>query len=127
MKPPLENVRVSQRARDTLIKLKRKTGVEHWNVLCRWALCASLKNPSKPISLASSPDSNIEMSWKVFAGDLSESLPALLFVRAVQDGANVDRESLAVYFRNHLERGISQMQKLENLSELLSLPRSTPN
>jgi DNA sulfur modification protein DndE len=118
MKPPVETVRISQRSRDVLVKLKRKTGIEHWNVLCRWALCASLSNPTKPV-VAVSQDSNVEMSWKVFAGNLSETLPAALSVRARRDGVSHERESLAEYFKHHLERGISQIQNTKDLVDLL--------
>ena len=31
----LDNIRLSQKAKDQLIRLKRHTGIEHWNVLCR--------------------------------------------------------------------------------------------
>lgn len=120
MKPPVETVRISQRSREILIRLKRKTGIEHWNVACRWALCASLSNSSKPV-VSPSPDSNIEMSWKVFCGSLIDVFPALLLVRAKKDGINVsNRESLAQYFRSHLERGISQLNGVKDLSGLFA-------
>ena len=34
----IEHIRVSQHAKDQLIRLKRVTGIKNWNVLCRWAL-----------------------------------------------------------------------------------------
>ena len=42
----LETVRLSQRGKEQLIKLKRVTGIKQWNVLCRWALCVSLADPT---------------------------------------------------------------------------------
>ena len=33
----IENIKVSQQAKDRLTKLKRVTGIKNWNVLCRWA------------------------------------------------------------------------------------------
>lgn len=118
MKPPVDTVRITQRSRDVLIKLKRKTGIEHWNVLCRWGFCVSLSNRSKPI-VASSQESNVEMSWKVFAGTLSEPLLVGFLLRAKQDNVGTDHESLAVYFKSHLERGISQIQNTKDLADLL--------
>ena len=44
----IEHIRLSQQARDQLITLKRRTGIAHWNVLCRWALCRSLAEPAPP-------------------------------------------------------------------------------
>ncbi|WP_435947067.1 DndE family protein [Dryocola sp. BD586] len=32
----IDNVRLSEKAKQQLITLKRRTGIENWNVLCRW-------------------------------------------------------------------------------------------
>jgi len=64
----IDHIRLSQQAKDQLIKLKRVTGIEHWNVLCRWALCVSLAESSIPPAAKIPSDSNVEMSWKVFGG-----------------------------------------------------------
>ena len=37
MEPPIDRIKLSQSARDQLIKLKRITKIDQWNVLCRWA------------------------------------------------------------------------------------------
>jgi len=118
MKAPLERIRVSQRARDMLVTLKRRTGIEHWNVLCRWAFLDSLANPNKPVPAPVSPESNIEMHWEVFAGELADYLLATLAIRAVKDGVQTTKAEMAGYFRSHLERGILQLQSVSNLSEL---------
>lgn len=120
MKPPVETVRITQYSRDILIKLKRKTGIDQWNVLCRWAFCASLANLSKPIATATNLDSNIEMTWKIFAGSLSEIFPVLLVVRARRDNVSLERDALSAYFRSHMERGIGQLQNTKDLSGLLA-------
>ena len=44
------SLRFSQVARDQLARLKRHTGIEHLNVLARWALCTSLSEESRGIS-----------------------------------------------------------------------------
>jgi DNA sulfur modification protein DndE len=119
MKPPLENIGVSQRSRDMLITLKRKTGIENWNVLCRWAFCDSLANPNRPIPLNGQTDSNIEMSWSTFAGGHSSELLAVFEVRARRDGISKEKQERSSYFRSHLERGISQLQNAKSLQGLL--------
>lgn len=120
MKPPIENVRVSQRGKEILIKLKRNTGIEHWNVLCRWALCASLTRGSKPPKIKGVVESNVEMSWRTFAGPQSEIYTALVRHNAELHGINVDQDgALSDYFRAHLERGISNIQNVKNLPALL--------
>jgi DNA sulfur modification protein DndE len=74
MKPPIESIRVSARSREILITLKRKTGIANWNIICRGAFCDSLANPDPPVSARGSTESNVEMSWETFAGNLSEVL-----------------------------------------------------
>jgi DNA sulfur modification protein DndE len=118
MKAPLERIRVSQRSRDTLVTLKRRTGIEHWNVLCRWAFLDSLANPNRPVAAKNLSESNLEMHWDVFAGDLADYLLAALAMRASKDGVKPNKIEMAEYFRSHLERGIMQLQSAADLSEL---------
>jgi DNA sulfur modification protein DndE len=58
------------------------------------------------------------MSWKVFAGASAEILSSLLLLRAVDDGAGLRPDSLAAYFRSHLERGIAKIQNVKDLGDL---------
>jgi DNA sulfur modification protein DndE len=118
MKAPLERIRVSQRSRDTLVTLKRRTGIEHWNVLCRWAFLDSLANPNRPVQAKNLAESNLEMHWDVFAGDIADYLLAALAIRAAREGVKPTKVEMAEYFRSHLERGITQLQSAANLSEL---------
>jgi DNA sulfur modification protein DndE len=111
MKPPLEHVGVSQRSRDILITLKRRTGIANWNILCRWAFCDSLANQNRPVPVHGPADSNIDMSWDTFAGDFSEVLLAMFYQRAAIDDIPQTKATMAAYFRDHLERGISQLER----------------
>jgi DNA sulfur modification protein DndE len=114
MKPPVETVRVSERGRDILIKLKRKTGIEHWNVLCRWALAESLSRKEKPDRFVGGSDSNIEIKWNTFGGDQAD-----LISLAVQlSHAKTPQLSLQEFFRAHLERGLLLLQLREDLPNL---------
>lgn len=105
----IEHIRLSKQAREQLIRLKRYTGIEHWNVLCRWAFCRSLAEPSIPPPARIPADSNVEMSWKVFGGRHQELYMALLKERCLRDGFGVEDEALAVQFRLHLHRGIAYL------------------
>ncbi len=121
MKPPVDTVRVSQRGKEILIKLKRNTGLDQWNVLCRWALCASLMRDSKPPRIKSTEESNVEMTWRTFAGPQSDHITALVKARADQHGVNLQQpDEVADYFRAHLERGISNIQNVRNIAALLT-------
>ena len=106
---PIEHIRLSKQAREQLIRLKRHTGIEHWNVLCRWALCRSLAEPSVPPPAKIPADSNVEMSWRVFGGRHHEVYLALLKERCLRDGLGAEDEVLAAQFRLHLHRGIAYL------------------
>lgn len=105
----LEHIRLSQGARDQLIMLKRRTGITHWNVLCRWALCRSLAEPAPPPAAKLTLDSNVEMNWRTFAGEHGDELWALMRYRCHQDGLDLDEETVAQQFRLHLHRGIGYL------------------
>lgn len=106
---PLDTVRVSQAARDQLITLKRRTGIQQWNVLCRWALCRSLAESAAPPVFKLTLDSNVEMNWRTFGGDFGDMLWALVKLRCHNDGLPLDEETLAQQFRLHLHRGIGYL------------------
>ncbi len=123
MKPPVEHVRVSAKGKDILIKIKRNTGLEHWNEICRIALCRSLANPTLPPKFERSGDSSIDIEWKTFAGAYQEELAALIIIRAVKDGVDTSKkEMISEYFRSHIERGISEIQNLKTLTILTIMP-----
>jgi DNA sulfur modification protein DndE len=105
----IDHIRVSQQARDQLLKLKRATGLKNWNVLCRWALCKSLAEPSVPAPAKIPADSTVEMTWRVFAGDHEELYWAILKARCLRDGLGVDDETIGMQFRLHLHRGIGYL------------------
>ena len=120
----IEHIRLSQQAKDQLIKLKRVTGIEHWNILCRWALCVSLAEQSVPPASKIPADSNVEMSWKVFGGRYADLYIALVKERCVRDGLGVDAETVAQQFRLHLHRGISYLagnKELRKIDDLVAL------
>ncbi len=122
---PIDRVRLSNQAKNQLIKLKRITKIEHWNVLCRWAFCRSLAEPHKPAPYNPPADSNLEMTWHTFAGDLDEILLLALIYRCHKDGLPTDPETLKQQFRLHLHRGIGylvaecEVKKLTHFIRLL--------
>jgi len=119
MKPPVEHVRISTKGKDILIKIKRRTGLEHWNEICRIALCRSLANPTPVPKICKVGDSSIDMDWKTFAGNYQEELSALIIIRAKKDGIDsLAKEHISEYFKAHLERGIFSLQHIRFIREL---------
>lgn len=126
----IEHIRVSQTARDQLITLKRRTGITHWNVLCRWAFCRSLAEPAPPPAVKLTLDSNVEMNWRTFGGDTGDVLWALLRYRVKQDGLPLDNETLAQQFRLHLHRGIGYLvgdPRVTNVAGLAAVGLGEPS
>ena len=117
----VEHIRLSQTAREQLIKLKRVTGIKNWNVLCRWAFCVSVAEATKPAPMKIPADSTVEMTWKVFAGDYGELYAALLRARCARDGLVPTDDTLALQFRLHLHRGIGYLfadKKVKTIADL---------
>lgn len=109
MKPPVDTVRVGKKGRDILLKLKRNTGIDNWNILCRWALCASLREAKCPAISKSSSDGGVEMTWKVFAGEQSDIFASLVMNHAIKDGYDDSPEDRAEYLRAHITRGLDYL------------------
>lgn len=105
----VEHIRLSQQAKDQLIALKRRTGIKNWNVLCRWALAASLAEASEPPRADIPADSSVEMTWKIFGGEYRDIYLALLKERYRRRSRRASEEDLAQYFRLHLHRGIGYL------------------
>jgi DNA sulfur modification protein DndE len=119
----VETIRLSQQARDQLIRLKRWTGIKNWNVLCRWAFCTSLREQSIPPPTKILLDSSVEMTWKVFAGPYQELFTALLMARCRRDGLGVAEDVLDTQFKLHLHRGIAYLagdRRIRSITALVS-------
>jgi DNA sulfur modification protein DndE len=120
----IETVRVSEKAKIQLITLKRRTGIQNWNILCRWAICSSLAEKTEPPNEEIPSDSSIEMTWKTFTGGEEELYLAIIQIRASKAGILLEKESLNKYFRLHLHRGISYLvgnPKLNKIEDLIRL------
>lgn len=101
----IENIRLSEKGKQQLLQLKKRTGIENWNMLCRWAFCTSLAEPSVPPYEDIPSDSSVEMTWKVFGGKYSDVYMALLQERLQADSYS----DVNTLFRLHLHRGISYL------------------
>jgi DNA sulfur modification protein DndE len=109
MEPPVDRIKLSQSAKDQLLKLKRITKIDQWNILCRWAFCCSLAEPTLPSPTHIPSDSNLEMTWQIFGGTIADLLIIALKQRCYSDGLDIEQETLAIQFRLHLHRGIGYL------------------
>ncbi|MBO3673984.1 DNA sulfur modification protein DndE [Streptomyces sp. NEAU-YJ-81] len=119
----LDTIRLSQPARDQLVWLKRTTGIKNWNVLCRWALAMSLRDPSTPLVKKINTDSNVEMDWATFAGTYADVYLALLKQRCAADGEPLTDKSISRTLTIHLHRGIGHLagnQDIQTIRQLVT-------
>lgn len=120
----VKQIKLSNISKDRLGRLKGKTGIKNWNILCRWALCYSLSENTMPTDLPIVADSNVEMSWYTFGGEYSDIYEALMIAWCKKMNLPTDEETLAKYFKLHLERGIAHLSGtnfIKNLDDLIGL------
>lgn len=117
----IDSIRLSQQSRDQLIRLKRITGIEQWNTLCRWAFCLSIAEETNPPSTKIPADSSVEMTWKTFAGEHAELYHALLLERVIGEGKEPSKESLLQGLRAHITRGIVYLTARRELKDIAGL------
>ncbi len=128
----IETVRISPAAREQLITLKRRTGLKHWNELCRWALCRSLREPSVPPDIPISVEGGLEIDWRTFGGKLADVYLDLVRLRCRNDGFEDDAEVVGRQFRLHLHRGIGylvgdpRVTDIRGLASLVNTPDDVP-
>jgi len=118
-----KQIKLSSISKDRLSRMKGKTGIQNWNILCRWAICLSLSEPTQPATEVQSTDSNVEMTWHVFGGEYHEIYDALIKQRCIVDGLGTDKETLQRQFKLHLARGISYLSAtnyVRSLDELFT-------
>lgn len=117
----IKQIKLSNTAKDKLARLKGKTGIQNWNVLCRWAFCFSLKEGTIPTDININSDSNVEMSWLTFAGEYHELYEALIKEWCLENDLGVDNDTLAKYFKLHLERGIGYLSGTNFVKDIKDL------
>ena len=120
---PIDTIRLSKTAKDQLVKLKRKTGIKTWNVLCRWAFCRSLAEAGQPPAVPASAEYPIEMTWRTFAGEHGDVYWDLLRSRCERLRPAPDNALMAEQLRRHLGRGIAYLagsRSLRSPEDLLS-------
>ena len=120
----IKQIRLSQTAKEQLSRLKAKTGIKNWNILCRWALCYSLSEGTIPTDLNIVADSNVEMSWYTFGGEYYEIYEALIKSWCIEMNLPTDDATVTKYFYLNLERGIAHLSGtgfIKSIDDLLRL------
>ena len=120
----IEVVRLGPLTKTRLITLKRRTGIENWNVLSRWAFCLSLSDSSAVGERHLEAGAAIEMTWKTFAGEHEEIYELLLRNRIDLKSDPLCADRPGDLLRAHITRGISRLtatRSIDSLQDLFSL------
>lgn len=120
---PPESVRIGSEIREQLITMKRRTGVMNWNVLCRWALCRSLAEPTAPAIVPAGGDAAVEMTWKTFSGSAGDIYWWLVKQRTKELGLPLDEPTLNGQLRAHIARGTQYLVGDVNMRDTPDLVR----
>lgn len=112
-------IRISSRSQSLLGMLKRKTGLTP-NILSRFAICLSLKDPSIPNS-EEFDEKGTEMNPNVLFGDHEKMFMALMLNRLHRDKLESSLY-LQKMTRAHLNRGVIALYpRINNLSDFYEL------
>ena len=96
--------------------MKGRTGITP-NILCRFALALSLRDPGAP-DPSSFPNDGMEFNRYTLLGPHEVLMLALVRQRCLNDGLDPDGE-LVEQLRAHINRGVSILYpRLRNLSDL---------
>jgi DNA sulfur modification protein DndE len=103
----IERVKLTGTAKQQLITLKRRTGIEHYNIICRHALMTSLGSDKPMPAEALNFSGGLEIDWKVFAGEAADTYLNLLCIRSIKENNQVNSEAIKAILTSHLHRGLS--------------------
>jgi DNA sulfur modification protein DndE len=105
----IERVKISADGKHQLSTLKRRTGIEHYNIICRHALCASLANTSRVPPEALQYTGGLEIDWQTLGGEAAATLQNLLIVRALEEEGDASPIAVRKTLQAHLHRGLAYL------------------
>jgi len=120
----IERLKLTAAAKNQLIALKRRTGIEHNNTLCRHALCLSLANPSVPPRENFNFAGGIEIDWRTLTGSNESLYYNLLVARLLSEGSEVSPETIREALLHHAHRGLSYLASRREDDLLADLARA---
>ena len=101
----MDAIFTSEASKNFLVQLKRHTGIQTWNVLCRLAFCHSLKDKSLPRNIDEALN-GVEMNYDTFAGTQKGLYLGLLIQNLVKNKVEINKTNLNKYLKAHIGRGI---------------------
>lgn len=108
----IDRIRLTAVAKNQLITLKRKTGINHYNTFCRYAFCISIGNTGKLPTEKFNFDGGIDIDWRTFTGGYEALYLNLLFLWMDQE--RLERSDIVArqFLNSHIHRGLSFMSSM---------------
>ena len=118
----IDTLKTSSNLKNSLTRIKTITGISNWNVICRWALCLSLKQNSLPREVDEKLD-GVEIDYDVLVGKNKTIYTQLLINNLQRHQVEINKKNLTKYLNAHVNRGanIIYTNKLKNISDLFLL------
>ena len=115
----LDTLRTTTNLKNILSRIKGITGIQYWNVLCRWGLSLSLKQKKLPRLVDEKLD-GVEIDFDVFVGKNKNIYTQLLINNLRKNKIEINRDNAYKYLIAHVNRGINIIynKKLKNITEL---------
>lgn len=105
----IDRIRLTAAAKIQLSTLKRKTGMEHYNAICRHALCLSLAESSLLPDEEFNFGGGVEIDWRVFTGGFEDLYLNILLQRLQRDCVEITAENVRKLCVSHIHRGLSYL------------------
>ena len=118
----LEALKTTTNIKNVLSSIKRVTGIEYWNVICRWALCISLKQKSLPRLVEEKLD-GVEIDYDVFVGKNNSIYTQLLINNLMKHNIEITKSNMYKYLYAHVNRGVSILynKKMKSIKDQISI------
>ena len=120
-------IKMSFRSQNLFGTMKKRTGGITPNLLARFSLCLSLKDPSVP-NPEEFDEKGSEISPSVLFGEYEDIFRILMIQRLKTDKLPLDSEMLNKMLKAHLNRGtialFARIRELSDFHEMIKVERS---
>ena len=117
----IEKLRTTSNIKNILTRLKSITGSQYWNVICRWGLCASLKQSTLPRLVEEKLD-GVEIDYDIFVGKNKIIYTQLLLNNLKKHNVELTKDNIYKYLYAHVNRGVSILYnyKMKTIKDLFN-------
>ena len=107
----IESIRLTESEKEMLVRIKRKTGIESWNVLCRWAYLLGLSQEQIASSSSHEKRDAVEIKWETFSGKNSYIYITITKLQYAMELNNQREITLFDFVHSRLSTGIRILSK----------------